>query len=528
MPDKHKYRFFAKPTSVALLLCMLLSPFKGHSSSSDSLSSAISTETILLQKSLWSESENAAGLQSLDFNHKFGKAAFQYHFEDGAFHRYQKEASQKKYGFYTNGYAKLKDWKFYGDFSYFQQKDIELQWVDVLEPYNDNPYTIGDQGTGTYYKEFFKMQGKGAWTVNQYFNLGFDLKYKTGVGAKRKDPRPENRATNFEIKPGVIYKLEQFSIGLHFHFQTAKEQVHFETVSDSIYTYYQFKGLGVFASTTEEDERSFETFLFGGGAQFAFELGNIRNLTEVNFTAKETDIIRGKRVPIQVVLFENFHTTVNSTFLIGNQENTIKRLTVNFADKRLYGHEPVLDPKLIQENYQWETLAKYLLHWHKENSYGVNYSFTKLNNRNSMNWGAKVSGDLIKSETTYYFVPEKNEQELNYYTLKAELNKEFQTNAFDILLGAYGSYQKGFNSWYKLVEEEELLAFVNSDFVEHDFNYFDKQQIGIGGSFTLAKTIRLYKTFSQLYFNANYMHLSSKMHNSPKRNNLSIQLGINF
>lgn len=494
----------------------------------DSIQSSLSSEKILHLKTLWSESENAAGLWFFDLNNQIRKASLNFHRGNGSYHRFQEEQEQNKYGFYTNGYALLKNWKFYGDFNYYGQKDKDTKWVDVLVPYNDNPYTLGDENGGKYVKEYFNMSTKGAWQVKQKLNIGFEVNYQTGVGARRKDPRPENKTTSFNIKPGIIYTANKLNFGLNFRFQTAKEDITFENVTDSIYTYYHFKGLGAFTGSQEEDERTHESILIGGGIQFGFNGNKIRNLTEINFYRKETDIKRGETYPLQVVLLEKFKTDVTSTFFINNTKTTINKLKLFFSDKHIYGHEPVVEPQLLQESYQWATVGKYTLYWYQENRFGLNYSYYKLHDNNHINWGASLNGDITTSQTTYYFIPEKNEQQLNYFTINAAFEKEFITQPTDIVVSFNGGIQKGFNSSLEFVNDEPLLETVNTEFVQHDFDYFNERLLQFGAGIQFGKKVHLYKSSAQLFLSSEFNRQVSQMNSTTNRNSFTIKLGINF
>ncbi len=499
-------------------------------SESDSLSrqTSLSSEKIIHLKTVWSGSENAAGLQFFNFSNKIANAYLYYNFAEGDFHRYREEKKFNEIGFFTNGFVNFKNWKFYGNFNYFNNKNEGVNWTDVLEPYNDTPYNLADSVGGTYHKEYFSMQGKGSWQINNRLVFGFNLNYKAGVGARRKDPRPKNITTTFDISPALIFTFNKIKAGANFKFQTSKEDIGITTVTDSVYNFFNFKGLGAYSVTTEKDNRSHVSNLFGGGLQLCFSGDKINNLTEVNFYRKATDIKRGVSFPLQVVLLEKYNTNVTSTFMFLNDEKTVNKLNIYFNDKHIYGHEPVVEPKLEQYSYQWNTLAKYTLYWHNEQEIGANYSYFKLVDANHFNWGATVSGTVTTSKTTYYFVPETNEQELNYFDIKASFEKEFQSKKNTVVFAVNSNYRKGFNSTYKIVTDENLLENVNTEFVVHDFGYFNCQLIEVGGSFRFGRAIKLYKSPVQLFFTGEYKRLISQMNNGIGRNIFELKLGINF
>ncbi len=501
-----------------------------YASNNDSIRqhSSLASEKILHLKTVWSGSENAASLQFFDIRQKIGTAYLNYNYEDGDFHLFQNEKTSNEIGFYTNGYVTLNKWKFYGDFNYLNSRADGINWTDVLKPYDDNPYVLGDSVGGTYHKEYFRMRGKGAWQVNDRLILGLDIKYKAGVGARRKDPRPKNITTTFDISPALLYSFEKIKLGANFRYVGSKEDVGLSTVTDSIYNFFHFKGLGVFTSSIELDNRSNESDLLGGGLQFNYSGSSIGNLTEVNFYRKATDIKRGESFPLQVVLLEKYNVDVATTFMFSPSGKTINKLKLHFNDKHIYGHEPVVEPKLEQVSYQWETLAKYTLYWFDEQEFGIDYSYYKTINANHFNWGATVSTKVVTSQSTYFFVPETNEQSLNYFCFDGSFEKEFQSKFNSLILSINGGYRKGFNSSYEIVKEQTLSETVNKDFVVHDFNYYNSQLIEVGGSFQFGRMINLYKSPVQLFISGEYNRLVTDLKEGVKRDVFRIKIGMNF
>ncbi len=500
-----------------------------YANNNDSIpqNTSLSSEKILHLKTVWTSSSNAAGLHFFDIQNKIAKAYINFNNEKGDFHLFQQEQEKNELGFFTNGYLNFNKWRFYGDFNYFKQTCEGVKWVDVMEPYNDNPYILGDSVGGTYFKEYFKMRGKAAYQINEMLTFGFDVKYKAGVGARRKDPRPSNEITSFDILPGLVFNFNKIKMGANFRYESGKEDITLNTVTDYNYNFYHFKGLGAYTVTTEKDVRSSESNLFGGGLQFNFNGKKITNLTEVNFHRKATDIKRGKTYPLQVVLLEKFNTSVTSIFMFSPSEKSINKLTLHFNDKHIYGHEPVVEPKLKQVSYQWSTIAKYTLYWHNEQEFGVDYSYYKLIDTDHFNWGSKISGKVVTSESSYYFVPEANEQNLNYFIFDGTLEKEFQAKSNTLILSFDGSYRKGFNSSFEIINDESLLENINTEFVEHDFDYYNSQLLQFGGSVKFGKMVKIYKSPVQLFLNADYKRLISQMNNT-NRNIFSLKLGMNF
>lgn len=489
---------------------------------------SISTKKIMLLNTIWSQSKNATSLTYFNYDEKIGTAFLYSEFQDKNYHLFQEGNKNIITGFYTDGYLKYRKWNFYGSFNYFTQQNKNIKWVSVMNPYNDNPYSIGDSIGGNYSKEYFNMEGKGSYKLNEKLSFGFDVKYLTGVGAKKKDPRPENTITTFNISPGIIVDFDKVKIGANFRYEGSKEDIKIYTVTQNNYNIFHFKGLGVFSSTSEFDDRIIVSDLLGGGFQFNFSGNQLNNLTEINFHKKSTDIKQGTTYPLQVVLLEKFNTEIVSTFILSPKKKDIKRLKLFYNNKRLYGHEPVVEPKLETVNYQWSTAAKYTLYWHKENEYGFNYSYFKIIDNNHFNWGATLFGKINSSKTTYYFVPEYNKQKLNYFNINATFEKGFQYKSGNIVISCNSGYRKGFNSDLEIIEEESLLSTVNTEFITHDFEFYNSGLLQFGVSAKIGKNISFYKNTMQIFFDAGLKTLISEMTGNPKTIILEVKLGMNF
>jgi hypothetical protein len=483
---------------------------------------------ILNLKTTWSGSSNPASLSFFDFNKRIATAYIYDNISSGNYHLFQLGKSDNQYGFFTNGYINLNKWKFYGNFNYFSVSEKNVRWVDVMEPNNNNPYTLGDSIGGNYSKEYFNMEGKGAYRLSQVFSFGFDLGYMAGVGAKRKDPRPENTLSKFSIQPGIVAILGKIRAGAGFRYETGKEDIDITTVTSNKFDLFHFKGLGTFSTTQEKDHQSFESELFGGNMQVNFIGHSFENLTEVEFSKKTTDIKRGTTYPLQVVLLKKYETKATSTFLFNSSMGNINRLTIFYQNKRIYGNEPVVEPKLEEVNYQWSTVAKYTLYWDKTINFGVDYSWYKLTPDNNINWGATFGCKLTTSETTYYFVPEFSRQKLNLIQFDGHVEKGFKVKSWETLLSGEAGYHSGFNCSLVLPAEPSLLTTINQEFVNHDFDYYKTGLWQLGMSVQFGKNLKIYKTPLQLFFDAGYRLFISGMEGNQKRQIIEFKLGMNF
>ena len=82
---------------------------------------SVSTEKIMLLQCPWSESSNVASLLCLDCRDRVARAALGYDHQEGDYRLFREPREHDRFGFYTNGWSALGNWRFYGSFSYFNE-----------------------------------------------------------------------------------------------------------------------------------------------------------------------------------------------------------------------------------------------------------------------------------------------------------------------------------------------------------------------------------------------------------------------
>jgi hypothetical protein len=486
---------------------------------------SLSTEKIMVLKSLWSESANAAALSCIDFGSRVAKAWLGYNNESGDYILFQEPKEFNRYGFYTNGYSKAGRWRFYGNFSYYNETSNRVRWVDVMEPYNGNPYTVGDSVGGNYWREYYNMEGKSSLMITDHLSLGLDLKYKGGVGTKRKDPRPENTITDFEFSPGLIWDFGKLKLGTSFRLESGKEDIEFDAVNDRKYDLFYFRGLGAFSSTTEEDGRYSQTMLLGGGVQGNVTGHSMDNFTSIHFSRQTTDIKRGDTYPLQMVLLDKYATEVSSLFLFNPEGKNISRLKLQYNRTKVYGQEPVVEPKLEEISWQWATAAKYTLYWNSSSDYGIGYTYYKIRDLHHFYWGGSIQGKYTTDNTTYYFVPEFNRQKIDQFFLAASFEKGFLTGKNQLVVTLNGGFRTSPFHNLKIVEDEKLRKTVQIDFLEHDYDYRVTNLWEAGLRMNYGREINLSGFPFQFFIETGYRRFSA---DQSCKNLLSVNIGINF
>jgi len=508
------------------LMVLITGPVAGNPQNGDTLScTSMSTEKIMLLKSAWSGSSNAAVLSLINCGKRVAKAGMIYKNEQGYYKLFQEPEMSTRYGFYTNGFTSLGIWRFYGNFGYYNETGEKVRRVDVLEPAVNTPNTVGDSIGGNYWKEYYIMEGKSTVMLVRNVSAGVGIKYKGGVGTKRKDPRPLNTLTDFELSPGIIWTTGRFRLGAGFRMESGKEDIEFSSVNDRKYDLFYFRGLGAFTATTEEDGRYRETTLLGGGIQAGFTGKSLENYTDLHINRQTTDIKRGDTYPLQMVFLDSWSTEASSVFLIHPEGNNIKRLSLFYRHVRQYGQEPVVEPKLQEISWQWSTAAKYTLYWQKQSNYGLSYSYYKVRDPHHFFWGGSVTGKFVSDEITYYFVPEYNRQRIDQLYLDASFEKNFLTGKNQLVASLSSGYRTSPFHRLEVVADEKLREKVQLEFLEHDYDYQITGLWEAGVQLNYGREIQLSGFHFQWYVETGYKRVSA---DRTVRNLFQIQTGINF
>lgn len=490
--------------------------------------SSLSTEKIVLLKTPWFCSLNPASLGTLDFDARIGKAYAYFDNAAGSYTLFQDAREMTHTGVLTKGYLPLDKWKFFGSFNYYAEKGNGTRWVDVMEPFSGNPYTVGDSVGGDYAREYFKMEGKAALALSEEISLGIDLQYKAGVGTKRKDPRPENIISRLHILPGILIDLGKLELGIYGRYEGGKEDIEFTSVTGNKFELLYFRGLGAYSMTMEDDGRYSANHLLGGGLQVSVELGELKNVTSFDFSREETDIKRGAQFPLQLVMLEDYALKGSSVFVKVSENRMVNRLKIYAERNKLYGTEPVVEPKAEEIHYQWSTAAKYTLYWQTVSQWGMKYDLYKMMNNHQFDWGISLDARISSDDVTYYFVPESNRQEINLMAVNVNLEKSYFIRKNELIFGLKGGYHGSLGSSLSIVNDDLLLKNIRSDFVWNDFRYRSARDIEAGFTLTFGRNVTMYKSPVQIFVETGYDAISSNFNGGSNRNLFHLNLGINY
>lgn len=513
---------------VFLLFSLLSSTGKHLYSQPFDSCTTLTTKKVMLLSTPWSESSNPAALSKFSCTRKIASAWAFSTIESGRYRRYRESESLSAYGFSTEGFLPLNNWNFYGSFEYSGKQETGVNHVLVMEPYDDHPYSLGDSIGGNYVKEYFSMSGRATRQVSPHLTAGLDLQYVSGTGAKRKDPRPENTITRFGISPGVIFTFHRINLGASVRYQSQREDIELSTVTGRDFDIFYFKGLGVYSTTTETDKWISTSNQYGGGLQLNIRGNRVENLTETGFDLKTTDIKRGSSYPLQIAEIRKDLVTFSTDFLFHGKSNTINGIILFYNDHRVYGHEPVVEPKLEQVNYQWSEVAKYTLHWDKNRNTGIRFRHYRLYKNNRINWGTTLESYYQAGETTYYFIPEYNHQKTSHLWIAPAIEKGVSVKSAELLLSFTGRFRKNLTSRLEITGEESLRKTVDYPLVLHDHTWLSARLWQLNPALEYGKHIVWNKSAIQFFTKAGYTLSISDITGQKYRKTLEIKCGVNF
>lgn len=245
-------------------------------------------------------SDNAALLNTLSFQN-LGESSLYYNHAAGSFKHPMLAKESNYFGFSSERYQTLKDWKMYGRFSVNMGKEQDVPNTTQLNPLRINPYIIVDSLSGDWNKQAYAIETKIASPLfADRFGIGVGLKYSVATGARQRDPRPENTNNELELAPSVMYKLNgQNTIGLKGVYRSFIEDFSVSNINAAnVHNLYKLIGVGEylgsspFVISSGGLTRRYSGNLFGGALQYVYTADDFKWLGETYIntnTEKATD-----------------------------------------------------------------------------------------------------------------------------------------------------------------------------------------------------------------------------------------------
>ncbi len=282
------------------LIFILLIVFGLNTSASDpqeKKSSTLLTFRQIEAENRWFQSGNAAGLAQMPELFP-AEIKLSYGFADGNFHSIFNGQSVHTYEFDSQSYRKIGKTYLFGSFTYHKSFERGLNFSNTNNPQLNYPYLLTDTiGNDTYDREFFKLKGTISSPVCSHFDWGLNFDYQVGVASQNRDPRPENKVMQTNISPGLLYKSNQFRLGLNLIYGYYNEDIAISVVETGAQkSLFQMHGPGVFNyHVSSSFYRLYQQHQLGGGMQLGMNRRNFSNLLLFDYVYSIQTIDDGRR-----------------------------------------------------------------------------------------------------------------------------------------------------------------------------------------------------------------------------------------
>lgn len=474
----------------------------------DSLRSFNSFKLFRLQNQ-WLSTGNISGM-IYNKEDKISEVIVGSEFLDGDFHL-TRDASQKhSYYLSTQSYRTIKDIHFYGNFSY-QYSDAEgILWNGVFDPYRGNPYIIGDSVPGAnYHAETYSLIGGVSKKMNEKLSLGILVDYFVGVGAKQKDPRPENIVMNFSINPSMILQYTNSKVGIDLGYRNRKEEIGYTQIAtdNPDPTFFTFKGFGFFNSEVDYGVSRFQTAKnYFGGIQYEKKIAGLQSLTEL-------------RADYGLEITEDGSSTIKKedggdweTLLIElNQQlsdytsNSIRKVTFNGSyfngDGVEYSQEIVFDD---DNHAQYITIGKNLKFNRQIIFAQLKFDYLRLWSENQINWESSAFVNFKMNNETYHYIPEIFTADYSNIEAGFNFEKNYYLNSVHFTPAVKMKYRYSLSNELLLSNDPTVTKKQNKEIFAHDFEYFSDDLINASASIKIGFDNQLIKNTGQLYLTIGY------------------------
>ncbi len=498
------------------------------------------SEDLLTIYNPWIATHNYSGLYFYG-QEKISEIVVGFNNTNGDYVRSMDPADINQLSIGTYSFQKYKKMGLYGKFEYINSYEDNVKWCDVMNPYNGNPFILGDDVGGDFHKEFFHLAGGiSSALFGDSFIWGVGVDYLSGTGGKDNDPRPLNKIMKAEIKPGILFDFNDIRLGFNFDYSYAKEEVDIKAfVDNENYKIYKFRGFGLYTFDEVTDfDRNYFSNKYGGNMQVGFSIGAIENITELGFFYKNDEIEDGSSVINDFALFEEENISIESNFIYKN-DNFIHNLvlsgkfydrigTVNVERKELEGFVNV-----------WKRYGENRDYTQKVNNLSLYYSIFNMKSKYVQNWKAEIKAEYFDHNSKYKFDPEVLEEDFQNMDINAAFTKDFTMGKKSMIaINLNGGYRFNLdNKLYVLNDSnkdalliDDISEFMVENIVKTDNEWATNDVVQLGGFIKYAVDTNFGKRSNSTYLklSADYSTVNSGMFDGENRTNLTATLGIVF
>lgn len=480
-------------------------------------------------RSQWMYTNNAAGLL-LDKPIDYAEVKFSYDSHSGSFHRPQTGEKINDLKFDVEGAVFVGNVYAWGKFNYTRSNIKDTQFnASIIDPYRDMPYMVADTNMSKWNNQIYDLQFKVVTPkIWNKLSLGLEGSYNAASGAKQRDIRTENYFYILQVKPGIVYSINNnHHIGANFDFQTLKEESNMSNVNVYVdQNYYALYGLGTATRGLGSGRTTnYEGNGIGGGFQYNYQ-GFFNLLFSSNYNYKVED------VKISFTLPEE-NATVKSKIWSGKLQlnkrlnKTTHYLTLNYADKKIDGIEAITQYDNTENQSGYVTIYKDIRSKYKFQQASLDYDFT-IDRDLEYNWKFGIGVKYTNKEDVY-LTPrsEKNAENLiAQFRIKKNFILSDDVLKRRVLLGADYSYNNNLSGGYSYNGSHPEYIVV-TQFEQTDTDYLNSNFYSLGANLTYSQKIKK-DILANLFAKAEFRYTKATSYEFGNRNRLQISIGCNF
>lgn len=498
------------------------------------------SEDLLKIKNPWLNTHNYSGLYFYA-QEKISEVLVNYNNVKGDYARSMDASDIRQFSIGTYSYQKYEGIGIYGKFEYINSYEDNVEWCDMMDPYTGTPFTLGDKIGGDYHKEIFHLKGGMAskfFFDNFYWGVGLD--YISGSGGKDNDPRPLNKLMKFEVEPGLTYDINNVRLGMSFLYSYRKEEIDIKSFIDNEnYEIYRFRGLGLYTiDEVSNFDRNYFSNKYGLNFQLGFNIGDIKNVTDIGCSYKKENIEDGSNTIKDYSLYEEEALTFKSNFICKKSDLMHSFvLKADFFDR--IGTINVVRLESEGLSKVWRKYDGNKDYTQQYSKIGFDYSMYKMKSDCEMDWKAEVSLSIEDSDKEYKYTPFLFEEEYKNLYFNAAITKTFILNNKSLfVINLNGGYKSNLDKNIYVLDRSnmnDLLVDNIGDYmvesvVRTDYEWNKGDYLKMGGYVKYAHDIKMGNKVNSAYLKlaTDYSKVKTGMFDGESRTNISASLGVVF
>jgi hypothetical protein len=421
-----------------------------------------------------------------------------------------------------------------GIFGYQSQHYNDMLYNGNLDFRNMNLYMLGDTVGGKQRQEGYYFTAEAAYPLlNDRLILGMRMDYESAIGAKMKDLRNKSDISRTTFTPGIVYRMDHFSLGVSGGYITETNFVNVTAQLDDRHTLFYHMGMGHYSASgnfsTSESVR-YQSEGIHAGLQLEYSGSGFSSFHKINYYDLETTALVGSLYRLVNGITDYNKITYTGTLLLPKTDHIhYVRLDANLAT--MNGTEVRQESQSVRRNGQFRTEIRTLRwiddkHIVNDNSGGVEYQFIKRGQKRPYHYMITAGADVSMYEATHYPVQNYGYYDASSVTAKASYRHFIKGRRINIDPSIGVEYRSVLDS------EAVFRPFPNylSQIPELDFRYFSEDyymgKLGVSISSSRLPVQGISQAFLEI--NSTYAVFPNIDLDSNQNTSLFFTLGIVF